>query len=54
MPRSRAEIPEYMERTGRTDQHKGAQYRCRKCGGRYWTAWGWAWRHNCDEEEGDG
>lgn len=48
MPRSRSDIPDVMEPTGRTDQHKGSQYRCSRCGGLRWTVWGAAWDHYPD------
>lgn len=55
MPRPRSEIPDVMVRTGRTDQHKGSEYRCTECGARRWTAWGNAWDHypdHCPEADG--
>ena len=43
---------ELMEFTGFTDQFLGRLYRCRRCGRRYWSAWGWARRHYEKEMEG--
>lgn len=56
MPRSRAEIPMVMEPTGRTEQHRGTEYRCTLCGAVRWTAWANAWKHypdHCPESEAD-
>lgn len=51
MPRSRDTIPDHMSRIpGRTDQFKGQAYRCKHCGGVYWTAWANAWRHDCTDK----
>lgn len=55
MPRSRNEIPDYMIRTGRTDQFKGTEFKCGRCGARRWTAWANAHRHgeHCPGEEAE-
>lgn len=57
MPEPRSErIPDFMEPTGETDQHLGAEYRCTLCGARRWTAWANASRHegSCPELEDGG
>lgn len=41
----------FMVNTGITDQFLGRQYRCPKCGRKYWSAWGNARRHYEKEVE---
>lgn len=45
VPKTYREYPDQMTLTGRTDQHKGREYKCTDCGAYRWSAWGNAWRH---------
>lgn len=42
-----------MVATGRSDRYKGREFECERCGETYWTCFGNAYRHDCEEGESD-